>query len=407
MNVLYVAHRIPYPPNKGDKVRAHHMLRYLAERHDVWCACFVDDPADMRHVPVLRSLCREVVALPLRRRMATVRGLCDLALDEPASVGFYRDGAMRRRLADLSSRVAFDAAVFFSSSMGQYADVVRARRKIIDFCDLDSRKWAELSRHGHWPKSALLAQEARLLAECEHELYERFDATVLISAAEAAGWRVHERAKLHIVGNGVELPHLPVKLVYDSGVVGFVGDMRYAPNVDGVLWFSREVWPRVRAACPRAEFHIVGRGAPGSVRRLAEDPGVRVVGEVPEVQPHLLSFQVAVAPLRIARGVQNKVLEAMAAARPVVVTPQAAEGIEATSGKHHLVAVDADDCVRQVTGLLGDSHRCAQLGACARRHVTITFDWDHQLTPMDALVAEPCLIRNPTQQSAPAMPVSA
>ncbi|HRX86230.1 MAG TPA: TIGR03087 family PEP-CTERM/XrtA system glycosyltransferase [Phycisphaerae bacterium] len=384
MNILYLAHRIPYPPNKGDKIRSYHMLRYLAERHDVWCACFVDDPADFEHVAALRRICRDVIALPLKRGWATVRGLCHLAIDEPASEGFYRDHGMARRLRALSARVDFDAALFYSSSMGQYADAVRARRKVIDFCDLDSRKWAELAGRARWPRSALLAAEARLLAEREHELYAQFDATLLISAAEAAGWRAYDRERLHIVGNGVELPALPADLRYDSGVVGFVGDMRYAPNVDGVCWFAQEVWPRVYVACPRAEFHIVGRGAPKRVNELGAIPGIRVIGEVAQVLPHLLNFQLVVAPLRIARGVQNKVLEAMAAARPVVATPQAATGIE--SGAHLLIAADAAAMVESVQSLLDVPDECRRLGQCAIRQTSEIHDWGQRLSGLDAVL---------------------
>lgn len=384
MRILYLAHRIPYPPNKGDKIRSYHTLRYLADRHEVWCACFVDDPADRQHVGALASLCRGVIALPLNRRWATLRGLGNLLIEEPASDGFYRVPAMARRLAELTSRVDFDAALFFSSSMGQYADAVRARRKLIDFCDLDSRKWAELARLAAWPRSALLALESRLMAEREHALYERFDATILISAAEAAGWREGDRQKLVIVGNGVELPQLPGGLRYDCGVVGFVGDMRYAPNVDGVCWFAQEVWPRVRAACPSAEFHVVGRGAPKRVHALATLPGVRVLGEVPEILPHLLDFQMVVAPLRIARGVQNKVLEAMAAARPVVATPEAATGIVDAENGALIVRAGAGEFAATCIDLLRSPTRCRLAGHRARAYAARRFRWVRQLSALEA-----------------------
>jgi sugar transferase (PEP-CTERM/EpsH1 system associated) len=386
VNILYLAHRIPFPPNKGDKVRSYHTLRHLADRHDVWCACFVDDPADMQHVGRLLEFCRNVIAIPLDRRRASVRGLCNLARNRPASDGFYRDRTMWRPLCELSMQVNFDAALFFSSSMGQYAEAVRARHKVIDFCDLDSRKWGQLASLSRPPRSWLLRAEARLLAEREHELYDRFDATILISEAEASGWREHDRDRLHIVGNGVELPNLLTDLRYDTGIVGFVGDMRYAPNVDGVCWFAQAIWPQIHAECPQAEFHIVGRGAPGSVRRLAVVPGIRVVGEVPDVLPHLLDFQVVVAPLRIARGVQNKVLEAMAAARPVVATPQAAHGIAAEPNEHIIVAAKPAAMATRVRQLLREPVACRRTGTQARAHVATRYDWGVQLSRLISIL---------------------
>jgi len=382
VKILYLAHRIPFPPNKGDKIRSHQALRHLARRHDVWCACFVDDPEDLRHVSALGDICRGVIALPLHRRSAVLRGLGRLAIDEPATEGFYHDRRMQVRLRDLSRRIKFDAALFFSSSMGQYADDVRARRKVIDFCDLDSRKWAALARITRPPRSWMLAAEARFLAARELEQYERFDASILISRQEASGWPAEHGAKLFIVRNGVELPDLPRQLAYDTGIVGFVGDLRYPPNVDAVCWFAETIWPRIHAACGAAEFQIVGRGAPRRVRCLQRTRGVHVVGEVVEVLPHLARFQVAVAPLRIARGVQNKVLEAMAAARPVVCTLQAATGIDAVPGKHFIVTGQEDEMRRRVVELLTDPARCALLGARARQFVERSCSWQE---PMDRL----------------------
>ncbi|MCB9851006.1 MAG: TIGR03087 family PEP-CTERM/XrtA system glycosyltransferase [Phycisphaerales bacterium] len=388
MNILYLTHRIPYPPNKGDKIRTYNTLRYLAERHDVWCACFVDDPSDMQYVSDLRAMCREVIAIPLPRLQAKARALLALFVDESASEGFYQNHEMATRLRELSRSVRFDAALFFSSSMGQYADCVRARRLVLDFCDLDSRKWADLAKRSNPLRSWVYRAEARMLAARERELFDRFDASILISDTEAADWNVRNRDKLHIIGNGVALPELPRDRRYDSNIVGFVGDLRYPPNEDAVRWFAGEVWPRVRDANSSAQFHIVGRGPSRGVRRLDGQNGIRVIGEVPEVLPHWLSFQVAVAPLRIARGIQNKVLEAMAAALPVVATPQASAGIWARDGWHLEITGDSMEMAQRIQQLLNEPRACKHIGTAARRHMELNYGWSRQLEPLGATLCE-------------------
>ncbi len=387
MRILYLAHRIPYPPNKGDKIRAFHAIEHLARRHDVYCACFVDDPADLRYVAVLRQMCREVIALPLNRRWATLRGLADLLIDESASEGFYRDARMARALKELGRRVDFDAVLAFSSSMGQYAHCVTARRRVIDFCDRDSRKWAQLAGAHRGPKSWLLAAEARQLAALERRLHIRFDASVLIAPHEAEDWNIPCRRKLHFIGNGVAVPPLPDSPRYDSGVVGFVGDMRYPPNIDGVRWFVEQIWPRIRRNHPAAAFHIVGRHPTRAIRRLKATPGVHVMGEVADVQACLADFQLVVAPLRIARGVQNKVLEAMAAAKPVVAAPAAATGIDAAPGEHFYLAENEPMFALQVGRLLDSPTVCAHLGRAGRTLVENHYRWEEHMARLETLLA--------------------
>jgi len=385
MKILYIAHRIPYPPNKGDKIRSCNTIKHLARRHRVWCACFVDNEDDFRHVECLRRYCQEVVALPLKGGAARLRALFELGAGGSGSEGFYRQRGMAEALVRLSARVRFDAALVFSSGMGQYADCVAAPRKVLDMCDLDSRKWAECASRAIAPMSWLYAAEARRLGELEKKLCRRFEATVLIGAHEAHGWRGADEGELHFVGNGVELPSLGAAS-HDSGVVGFVGDMSYYPNEDAMCWFARRVWPQVRGAVPAARLEIVGRRPSRALRRLERLEGVRVVGQVEDVVEHLLRFQVVIAPLRIARGLQNKVLEAMAAGRAVVASSAAACGIDAIDGRHLVVADEAQDFAQHVRHLLDNPDVCRDLGESARRQMAIRYDWSEQLSPLEDLL---------------------
>lgn len=389
MNILYIAHRIPYPPDKGDKIRAYHTLRFLAARHAVWCACFVDDPADFVHVATLRRWCRDVIALPVRRIKASLRALLNLAVDESASDGFYRDPEMSRALARLNQRVRIDAVVAFSSTMAQYALGVDARRRLVDLCDLDSRKWAECARRRGGPRAWMMAAEARHLGRLERLVIGRFDAAVLISAEEAADLSATHRARIHVVGNGVDIPPAGSCPRVDQPTVGFVGDMSYWPNEDAVRWFADTVWHHVRRSVSGATFHVIGRHPSRAVRRLADRPGINVVGSVPDVRTHLCRCRAVVAPLRIARGVQNKVLEAMAAARPVVATAAAVTGIDAVDGQHLLIADDSAATAERLVRLLTDDALADRISRNARGLVERCYDWSRRLEPWQQLLASP------------------
>ena len=389
MNILYLAHRIPYPPNKGDKLRAFRQIRHLAQRHDVWCACFYDTPADRAHVEPLAAHGLRVGAVPLNRGLALVRGAWGLLTGRTVTERYYRHAAMRRLLEDWRSRVRFDAVVAFSSSMAPYALTVPASRRVLDLCDLDSEKWLDYARATRGPLRYLFRTEGRRLAALEQSWAHSFDATLLITEAEAEPLRGHvPPACLSIVGNGVDLPSPSAAspTAACDPVVGFIGVMDYRPNIDAVCWFVKQCWPAIHAAFPRAAFRIVGRSPGRAVRRLARTRGVRVVGEVPDAGVAVRGFDVSVAPIRLARGLQNKVLEAMAGAKPVVLSAAAAEGIGARHGHEYLIADSTEETIRSVVRLLGDSVLRRRLGAGARRFVAEHHCWDVELRKFELLV---------------------
>jgi len=404
MNILYLAHRLPYPPNKGDKLRSYHQIAHLARSHNVWCACFVDDPADLRHIAGLRAMCRDVAALRLFRSIATPRGLWSLAAGRTFTEGFYQHLRMVRVLHEWNRNIGFDAVLVFSSGMAPYAGYVDAPRKVLDFCDLDSQKWSAYSRRSGGVRSRLFSLEGRRLAHRELEWLDRFDAAVVITDAEAADLADSPlRHKLHIVGNGVELPTIRSPKAYSAEaaasaakagseirnpMVGFVGAMDYPPNVDAVCWFVQSIWPSIVSRVPDVVFQIVGRRPTRAVRRLARTRGVRVVGEVENVPEFVQRFQVSVAPIRIARGLQNKVLEAMAAAKPVVLTTSAATGIRAQDGIHCIVADDPARFADQVVTLLADAEQCERIGQAARRYVVEHHSWDREMAKLESLLAK-------------------
>ncbi len=393
MNILYLAHRLPYPPDKGDRLRAFAQIAHLARNHRVICACFMDEESEVDHAGGLREVCAEVIALPLGRLKSLTRGAWNLLCGGTVTEGYYRDQRMVRAIEEVMGRVNLDAVVAFSSSMAPYAFDIPAVRRVLDLCDLDSGKWLAYAEHSGPFVGSLYLAEGRRLRRREHEWLRRFDATTLVTAAEAELVAdVAPPGRLFVVGNGVTVP-LETALSRagaenndDAPIVGFVGQMDYRPNVDAVEWFVDEVWPTVRAALPQARFRIVGRSPARAVQRLVATAGVEVVGAVRDILAEVARFDVSVAPLRIARGIQNKVLEAMACARPVVLTPEAAVGIRAMDDVHYLVAEDAAAMARATIGLLRDPTARTRIGSAARQFVEQHHRWDRELARFEQVV---------------------
>lgn len=403
MNILYLAHRIPYPPNKGDKLRAFHQLEFLARDHRIWCACFVDAAEDRPHVDSLRALCADVCAVPLSPRRAQFRGLARLCRGGTVTEGYYDCHRMHAALRRWNHEIRFDAVVAFSSGVAPLALEVDAPVRLLDLCDRDSLKWTDYAHLARGPLKYLYAIEAKRLAEREVQWSRQFDAITLVTEAEARSLRNAVRSvqadnratpltrsdggNIHVVGNGVALPDA-AKMHGDGdrALVGFVGVMDYRPNVDAVAWFVEHCWPTIHRRVPHAEFQIIGRNPTAAVRRLDRVGGVRVIGAVEDISAVVATLQVSVAPLRIARGVQNKVLEAMAHARAVVLSSAAAIGVGATDGVEYRIADSPADVSAAVVDLLRDPFARTRLGDAARTFVATHHQWERELAKFNSLL---------------------
>jgi len=388
--ILFLSHRIPYPPNKGDKIRSYHLLRHLAQHHTVHLGTFIDDPEDWAHTDTLRALCGECCFVPLNRRSATLRSLRGLVTGEALTLPFYADGRLRRWVDHLARTRKLDAALVYSSAMAQYVESLPLR-KVADFVDVDSDKWRQYAAKLSGPRRWIYQREGERLAAYESRIAETFDATFLVSAAEAALMRriapPHAAGRIHHFDNGVDTDYFSPERHYENPFpaaeksIVFTGAMDYWPNVDAVTWFADTVLPIILTTQPAAVFTIVGSRPAEAVRQLGQRDGIRVTGGVPDVRPYLAYAAVAVAPMRIARGVQNKVLEAMAMGKPIVVTPAALEGIEAVPGRDLSVAETAPDFASMIaSAFLGTS---VQMGAAARALVNLRYGWEAHLPSID------------------------
>lgn len=385
-SLLFLAHRLPYPPNKGDKIRSYHLLRFLAERYRVYLGTFIDDPADRVHVDTVRQWCADVNVVELNPRQAKLTSLRGLLTGEALTLPYYRNAGLFDWVRDAVSNNNIGIAVAFSSAMAQYVPPGMPV-KLTDMVDVDSDKWSQYAPTKPWPLSWLYRREARRLAEWESGVTRAFDATFLVSGTEAAhlGRMAADAAdKIDWFENGVDTdyfkPDSDMASPYPESTIPivFTGAMDYWPNVDAVDWFAREIFPKVRDAIPNAMFAIVGSNPSEAVKALGGQPDVRVTGRVEDVRPYVQHAACAVAPLRLARGVQNKVLEAMAMARPVVASPQAAEGISAQAGEDFMVAENAADFAAQIVAVCKGAY--PEMGARARARILLAYDWQTNLS---------------------------
>lgn len=389
--VLFLAHRVPFPPDKGDKIRAFHFLQHLAARHEVWLGAGADDLADLRHEPAARAICKDVHFAPLgpiRRRANLLAGLPTGA---PLSVARFRHPELARWTRRVLAEVRPDVVFVFSSAMAQYVigRTAPGTRLIVDFCDADAEKWRAYAENAPPGMRAIYRREFDRLVKFEAGALAAAEAGILISETERgllAYFLPAGAHKLHVIPNGVDVDYFaPMEAGANAPVIVLCGRMDYPPNIDGARWFAQEILPRVRARRPDAVFRIVGAAPAPAVRALASQPGVEVTGAVPDVRPHLAQAAVIVAPLRIARGIQNKVLEGMAAGRPVVATPQALDGIAAVVGRDVLTGADADSFAEAVGQVLAGTAP-ADLGANGRACVLRVHQWSAQLRVLDELI---------------------
>jgi sugar transferase (PEP-CTERM/EpsH1 system associated) len=390
-NLLYLVHRLPYPPDKGDKVRSYHLLKHLCARHTVYLGTFVDDPADEQHVSRLREMCADVHAVRVNPRSAKVHSLGGLLNGRALTLHYYQDAGLARWVKSIVEGQHIDAAVVFSSSMAQYAEAYPRLPMLVDFVDVDSAKWTHYAGTHRWPLSWLYKREGIQLLAYERSIAAQAARSFFVTAKEAelfCSLAPECASVVESMGNGVDTdyfspePSRPSPFATDELPLVFTGAMDYWPNVDAAVWFAREVFPPLLADWPTLRLHIVGRSPTAAVLALASDV-VKVSGTVADVRPYLQHAALAVAPLRIARGLQNKILEAMAMARPVVASTACVDVIDAQEGVDLLAATSPDDFVRQVGRLLRSPATARDIGAAARQRVLKGYSWDAHLATLD------------------------
>jgi sugar transferase (PEP-CTERM/EpsH1 system associated) len=444
MKILYLAHRIPYPPNKGDKIRSFNEIKYLSERHEIHLACLADDPKDLSNEEKLQKYCKTTSVVLINPKWARIKSIPNLFSKKPLSVACFYSKKLQRTVDHQLASNDFDIIFCYSSQMAEYvfrskfldsgfsllekrknqqqkssirqqetsnqqlatsiqkpATRIQQPKLIMDFVDVDSEKWKQYSNYTRWPLSWVYKLESKRLANYENRVAEIFDNCILVTPSEE---RIFKRENPHVrniivITNGVDLgyfsPHFHAEGIESSTnnqqlsssnqqpVLVFTGAMDYYANIDGVIWFAKEIFPLIKEKFPEVEFYVVGSKPPKAVIRLANNNGIKVTGYVPDTREYFRKANIVVAPLRIAQGIQNKILEPMAMGIPVVATPIAFEGIVAEKDRDLVVEGDAKRFANAVMGLLRGVSLRETLGINARRAIENGHNWTRNLSKLD------------------------
>ncbi len=393
-NLLFLVHRIPYPPNKGDKIRSFHFLKALSQHYTIYLGTFIDDPNDWQYVDTVKGYCRETCIQSLNPVQAKIKSLTGLLTGEALSLPYYKNHELRKWVNGVIERHRIRKVLIFSSVMGQYVLNREDLTLIADYVDVDSDKWRQYAEKKTWPESWIYRRESERLLEFEKQLISQTKAGFFVSEQEANLFKTlvpEFEARIGSVNNGVDTDYFSPDHAFDSPyrpesqVLAFTGAMDYWANVDAVKWFAEKVFPAIRKKHPDTEFYIVGSKPTKDVLLLAQIDGVVVTGSVDDVRPFIAHSDLVVTPLRIARGIQNKVLEAMAMAKPVVATSMAIEGIPVDDSLNVVITDDEGPFVDRVCEVLAQDKR-GNRSENNRRFVLDNFSWQTSADRLSELI---------------------
>ena len=385
--ILYITHRVPWPPDRGDRIRTWNILKYLSTFADVDLACLADEDVSDDTLNMLKGVTKQLLIVPHKGKLRYVEGAISLAAGKTVTEGLFNNRQLSRMLAQWSQKTNYDAVMASSSGIARYAQSVAENNNApvwIDLIDVDSQKWLDYANSARFPMSVVYRLEGQRLRNVETRLAQSSERLLVVSEAERDLFRSFcPDGPIQSIGNGVDLQYFcPDNQPIHQHSCTFVGVMNYLPNADGVKWFVSEVWPRVRQKYPDAKFNIVGKSPTPDVLKLNEVPGVYVTGSVPDVRPYLHQANCVVVPLRIARGVQNKILEAMACGRPLVCSPSPLKGLSIENDLHLLQAESPDEWLRQISQIFDDKTRASELGTAASAWVQLNHRWEACLEPL-------------------------
>jgi sugar transferase (PEP-CTERM/EpsH1 system associated) len=388
MKILYVCHRFPFPPKRGGKIRPFNMIRHLHASHDVTVASLARSRAEADEGRGIAQYCSRYEVALVSDPVQTARMIARLPTPVPSSFGYFHSPALARRIRHLLRTTAFDVIFVHCSSVARYVSHAKSVAKILDFGDMDSQKWIDYARVRPFPLNLGYRLEGIKLVAEEKRLARAFDVCTATTRAE---WNTLESyatgAATDWFPNGVDSDYFaPAGERYDPDTISFIGRMDYYPNQECMIGFCRDVFPLIRERRAGAKLVIVGADPSAEIRKLAEIPGVTVTGSVPDVRPYLKASAVMVAPLRIARGTQNKILEAMAAGVPVVTSAAAAGGVDAVAGTHLQVADTPADFVNATLQMMTDPANRQRFATAGRARMLSHHAWDKSMQRLDRII---------------------
>lgn len=389
MKILFLCHRIPFPPNRGGKIRPFHMIQHLAKSHHVTVASVAHSDSELRDAAPLREHCQEVIGEVLPNVLRWPNAVLALPTALPSSARYFWSARLASRIEQTWAADRYDGVIVHCAFAAQYALPLRGGFRIMDYGDLDSAKWSAYAQHLTFPLSTAYALESTKLSRFEKRVAESSTHCTFTTRGECEAFQLLGVAKPStVIPNGVNAGYFCREQQAPPGskVIVFLGRMDYYPNVDGICWFARELFPSIRARVPAAELRVVGSNPVRAVTELTKIAGVTVTGFVKDVRPYLADAAIAIAPLRLARGTQNKILECMSMGIPVVTTSQAARGIQATGGEHLLVGNTSDEFIHFTVELLLNPERRSQLGEAGRIQVESAHRWLASMQILDGVL---------------------
>ncbi len=395
MRILFLCHRVPFPPNKGDKIRAFNQLRAMSARHTIDLFTLADQASDLGHHDALREYCETVTIARIVPALARLRALRFLPTKAPLTIPYFFSAELQREVRKALMARSYDRIYVYCSAMAQYVEIPEAQGipVVADLVDVDSDKWRQYASYAPFPYSFVYRREASRLREYERTVCERAASVVVTTEREVQLVReICPGAHVHAIPNGVDQEYFnPASPANPGGrpTISFTGDMSYFPNEQAVVFFAREVLPLVRREIPEARFLIVGRQPGKKVLQLQSLAGVEVTGLVPDVRPYLAQSQVSVAPFLIAAGIQNKVLEAMSYGLPVVATSRIAKSLPAKVAEVVEFGDTPQELASKVVHFLNDPELCRRAGSEGRLRVGEVYNWARSLDLLLALIQNP------------------
>ncbi len=389
MRIFFVSQRVPFPPDRGDKITTFNEIRHLSAKHEVHVFCLGDGRRDLENIPGLRDYAQSVTAVPLNGWASKLRALRALIVGWPLSVAVFAEPRLHTAIKQKFIELKPDVIMVYSCNVAQFADHFPQVPRIMQFAELDLSRWGQYARRSSIPLRWIYSIEQRRFLAYERRIARNFTHALVCTAVEQRDFeRLIPGVPVSLVGNGVDLDYFrSMGEAKRPGSIVFTGVMDYFPNVDAVVWFCDEVLPLVHAQMPEASFVICGNRPARAVQRLAERRGVSVTGHVPDTRPYLDRAEVFVAPLRMARGIQNKLLEAMAMGLPCVASTTAASGTVVANGAGILAADGPREFAEHVLQLLRDERFRSDMARKARAAAEANYRWDVQMASLDEVIA--------------------
>ena len=390
MRILFLCHRFPFPPKRGGKIRPFNIIRHLAKNHEVVVCSLSRSSREHAEGQGISEFCHDAHSFSVNNGVQWTRMIARLPTMTPSSMGYFYSSEMARFVDRLLSSDQFDLIFVHCSSVAPYVSHVTSIPKVLDFGDMDSQKWLDYRQFKPWPLSMGYWLEGIKMARAERLLAGQFD---LCTATTRAEWTHLESLgvarRTGWFPNGVDSDFFsPEGQTYDSQQICFVGRMDYFPNQQAMFEFCKHTWPKLRQVMPALKLDIVGADPSAAVRELGSLAGVTVTGSVPDVRPFVRRAMAMIAPLRIARGTQNKILESMALGVPVVTTRLAAGGVDAVAGQHLLVADTVDEQIAALRALHDRAEYRSSLANAARERVLENHAWGNSMKRLDQILGE-------------------